>query len=257
VATYFHNLATILQCSNAGLRYAPGQAATFIPGSLNVSYSNTATVSHYLLQKPTGEYAIAAYSEQLMNGAQATVTDTINFGQTFASVKVYDVQTGSAPIATLSNVSSYALTLNPSDTYLIVLSNSGQTIIKDNADASGVAVVGTWAASTGTAGFYGSNYIYTGIGSGATVTFTPPLSTTATYDVYARWTTNANRATNTRITVNYAGGSGNYMVNQQLNNGVWMFIGSFPFNAGSGNVVVSNNGANGIVVADAIEFIQH
>jgi hypothetical protein len=239
------------------LRYAPGQAATFTPGTLNVSYSNTTTVSHCLLQKPTGEYVIAAYSEQLMNGAQSSATDTINFGQTFGSVQIYDVQTGPAPIAILSNVSSYSLTLNPSDTYLIVLGNAGETIIKDNSDPSGVSIVGTWTASTGVPGYYGSNDIYTGPGGGASVTFTPSISVAGTYDVYARWTTNANRATNALITVNHVGGASNSNANQQLNNGVWMLIGSYSFNSGaSGNVVVSNSGANGIVVADAVKFVR-
>lgn len=258
VATYYHNLTTLLSCANTGLQYAPGQAASFTPGTLNVSYSNTSTVSHYLLQKPTGEFVIAAYSEQLMNGGQAAVSDTINFGQTFASAQVYDVQTGTTSITTLTNASSYTLTLNPSDTYLIVLSNATQTIVKDNGDPTGIAIAGSWQSSTGATGYYGSNYIYTGIGSGATVTFTPTIGTAGTYDVYARWTTNANRATNTRYTINYAGGSSNVNVNQQTNNGTWVLLGSYSFNAGTtGNVVVSNNGANGIVVADAVEFVLH
>ncbi|MFL6260841.1 MAG: RICIN domain-containing protein [Thermoanaerobaculia bacterium] len=122
MATYYHNMTTIL-ASTSGT-YGPGQPPTFTPGSLNVTYSNTTTAAHLLMQKPTGEYVIADWHEVLMDGTQTSqtrATDTITFGQTFATVKVYDVEIGTTPIATLSNVSSYTLTLNPCDMYLLVL----------------------------------------------------------------------------------------------------------------------------------------
>ncbi|HVU34176.1 MAG TPA: hypothetical protein VHE61_12125 [Opitutaceae bacterium] len=122
VATYFHTLTTLLQCSNPSLRYAPGEAATFVPGGLDVSFANTTSVSHFILQKPTGEYVIAVYSEQLMNGSEKEAMDTVHFGKTFPRAEVYDVEKGTTPITTQSNASSCTLTLLPSDTYLIVLS---------------------------------------------------------------------------------------------------------------------------------------
>jgi hypothetical protein len=119
MATYYHNMTTIL-ASTSGT-YGPGKPPTFMPGSLNVTYSNTTTAAHLLMQKPTGEYVIADWHEVLMNGTQANATDTITFGRTFATVEVYDVETGTTPIATLSNVSSYTLAMNPCDMYLLVL----------------------------------------------------------------------------------------------------------------------------------------
>jgi len=63
-----------------------------------------------------------------MDGTETRATDTITFGQTFATVKVYDVETGTTPIATLSNVSSYTLTtMNPCDMYLLVLTPAAVT----------------------------------------------------------------------------------------------------------------------------------
>ena len=127
MATYYHNMTTIL-ASTSGT-YGPGQPPTFTPGSLNVTYSNTTTAAHLLMQKPTGEYVVADWHEVLMNGTQANTTDTITFGQTFATVQVYDVETGTTPIATLSNVSSYTLTLNPCDMYLLVLTPAAVTAL--------------------------------------------------------------------------------------------------------------------------------
>jgi hypothetical protein len=125
MATYYHNMTTIL-ASTSGT-YGPGQPPTFTPGSLNVTYSNTTTAAHLLMQKPTGEYVIADWHEVLMEGTPPSATDTIMFGQTFATVKVYDVETGTTPIATLSNVSSYTLTMNPCDMYLLVLTPAAVT----------------------------------------------------------------------------------------------------------------------------------
>jgi hypothetical protein len=125
MAMYYHNMTTIL--ASASGTYGPGQPPTFTPGSLNVTYSNTTTAAHLLMQKPTGEYVIADWHEVLMNGTQANATDTITFGQTFATVQVYDVETGTTPIATLSNVSSYTLTMTPCDMYLLVLTPAAVT----------------------------------------------------------------------------------------------------------------------------------
>jgi len=49
MATYYHNMTTIL-ASTSGT-YGPGQPPTFTPGSLNVTYSNTTTAAHLLMQK--------------------------------------------------------------------------------------------------------------------------------------------------------------------------------------------------------------
>ena len=73
---------------------------TFTPKLLNATFSDPA-VSHLVMQKPTGEFVVAAWSEQLMNGL--------------------------TPIAVQHNVSRYTLALKPSDTYLLVLSGENGT----------------------------------------------------------------------------------------------------------------------------------
>lgn len=122
VAGYYHTLTTLLSSTRG--RYKRGSARTFAPSSLPVSYANTLTASHLLLQKPTGEFVLAAWSEQLMDGTQHPVADTLSFGRTFASVKVYNIETGGTPFAVLYNAKQYTLRMNPSDTYLLVLANA-------------------------------------------------------------------------------------------------------------------------------------
>ena len=121
----FHTLTTLLKSARGG--YGPGAPRTFRPRPLTVAFPNP-SVSHLLMQKPTGEYVVAAWSEQLMNGKAHDDSETIGFGQSFANVRVYDVERGMTPIAVRHNVSHYTLTLKPSDTYLLVLSNEGKRI---------------------------------------------------------------------------------------------------------------------------------
>ncbi|MFH1146589.1 MAG: right-handed parallel beta-helix repeat-containing protein [Pseudomonadota bacterium] len=127
------------------------------------------------------------------------------------------------------------------------------TFVVDN-DAASFA--GTWTAGTSTLGYYASNYRSCPAGTGAaTATWTPEITTPGDYDVYARWTAYTNRATNAPYTINYDGASETIPVNQQANGGRWVYLGTYPFAAGtSGNVMLSDN-ADGYVIADGILFI--
>ena len=128
-------------------------------------------------------------------------------------------------------------------------------IIVDNTQAT---LVGTWTASTYTAGYYGSNYITDGDTDkgGKSATFTPDLPASGSYEVLARWTTGSNRATDVPFIITDASGTTTVTENEQIDNGTWESLGTYTFNAGtSGNVKISNAGTNGYVIADAVEFI--
>jgi hypothetical protein len=118
-ATYFHTLTTLLQSTRG--RYGPGAVPTFKPGSLAASFTNPA-VSHLVMQKPTGEFILAAWSEQLMTGLEHEETNTVDFGKSFRTIRVYDVENGTQPIAVLHNTRRCSLHMKPSNTYLLVLS---------------------------------------------------------------------------------------------------------------------------------------
>jgi lysophospholipase L1-like esterase len=132
----------------------------------------------------------------------------------------------------------------------------GSEVIVDNLDAT---YVGAWTASTATSGFFGSNYAHDGFALPGTksATFTPTIPVAGTYEVFARWTSFSNRATNARYDVVHAAGTTTAPpMNQQLNSNVWMSLGSYPFSAGTtGSVVLRNDAANGYVVADAVRFV--
>jgi hypothetical protein len=72
--------------------------------------------------------------------------------------------------------------------------------------------------------------------------------------VYAMWYSGSNRATNAKYTVNFEGGVTDTTVNQQLNGGQWMSLGTFTFNAAGYSVVLHKN-TGGVVIADAIQLV--
>lgn len=130
------------------------------------------------------------------------------------------------------------------------------TLVKDNADSSGISAMGTWSVSTTTPGYYGVDYLHDGnVHGGKSLRFSPSITTAGSYDVYVRWTAASNRATNVPIDVTHATGTATFTKNQQQNNATWVLLGTFLLNAGTaGNVNVRDDGANGYVVADAVKF---
>lgn len=99
-------------------------------------------------------------------------------------------------------------------------------------------------------------YLIEGDGS-ATATFTPsPSLLGGTYDVYAWWSVHANRATNAKFLVNHDGGQDEVVVNQEQNGGQWNLLGQYDIAAGTGSVVLTNEGANQYIMADAIRWYR-
>lgn len=135
---------------------------------------------------------------------------------------------------------------------------SGTTgVVVDSEDANGVTITGNWVASSTTGGFNGTGYLHdNGEGRGQkSVRFTPVIPSTGNYHVSLRWAAHANRATNVPITITHGGGVANATVNQQSNGGVWFNLGVFNFTAGTaGNLLLSNTGVNGHVIADAAQW---
>lgn len=139
-------------------------------------------------------------------------------------------------------------------------SNGSQAIIVDNSDPAGVSIAGDWTASAASSGFYGANYLHDGnTNKGSdSVIFRPNLPQSGMYQVYARWTENANRASAVPIDVSGVNGVKTFFVNQTQNGGQWVFLTTTNFNAGTnGFVRIRNGGTTGYVIADAVEFVYN
>lgn len=121
--------------------------------------------------------------------------------------------------------------------------------------------VGEWTGSTTIATYVGDGYIHDAdAGKGTkTVTFIPELPESGQYEVRIAYPIGANRATNTAVTVFSADGEFEISLNQRVPgeiDGRFERLGRYRFEkAGQSFVIVSNAGTDGVVVADAVQFI--
>lgn len=135
-------------------------------------------------------------------------------------------------------------------------------------DLSGIVVddaqakrVGDWTSSTSVATYVGEGYIHDANSEKGTktVTFIPELPASGQYEVRIAYPIGANRATNTAVTVFSADGEFEISLNQRVPgdiDGRFQKLGRYRFEkAGQSFVIVSNAGTDGVVVADAVQFI--
>jgi hypothetical protein len=98
-ATYVHNLTTLLA----------DKSSNFTPRKFDYSILDKPTTVHDLLiEKSDGTLALAVWGERAKGAEEVAV----KFGAAQARVKLYDPTVGTAPIRTLTNVSSLPLTLS-------------------------------------------------------------------------------------------------------------------------------------------------
>ena len=108
-ALYLHNLTTVLAERGDGDRRAPTKTPAKAPGKLAYAIPDQpATVHDLLLQKRDGTFALVVWGERVTGSDRVTV----RLGKAHPSVRVYDPTVGTAPVRTLSNVSSLTLTLS-------------------------------------------------------------------------------------------------------------------------------------------------
>ena len=128
-------------------------------------------------------------------------------------------------------------------------------------DDSQARQVGAWRQSTSVHPFIGSGYL-TDDGKHdqtSTVTFQPDIPETARYEVRFAYTAGTNRASNVRVTVFSADGEKTIAVDERKAPPIeshFISLGQYTFDRSSqGFVMVSNEGADGDVTADAVQFV--
>ena len=131
-------------------------------------------------------------------------------------------------------------------------------IVIDDAQAR---KVGEWKISQFAPGFIGEGYASdVGEGKGEkTITFQPEALNAGKYEVRLAYTALDNRASNVPVTIFSADGDKTIKINQKEPppiDGHFVSLGQYNFEKnGAGFVLVSNEGANGDVIADAVQFI--
>jgi hypothetical protein len=122
--------------------------------------------------------------------------------------------------------------------------------------------VGFWKDSQYIKRYIAAGYTHddnTGKGE-KTLTFVPGLPASGRYEVRLAYTYGPTRAENTPVTVFGADGERTLFINQRLPppiDGRFISLGAYNFErAGQSFVIVSNEGTNGYVIADAVQFLQ-
>jgi len=217
---------------------------------------DTATVN--LIAQLSQQMGVSPYKVQGVGSGGMSVSDA---GSVYgASAWLFEVSGSGMPtVFNYDNLKSYYF---PKCLPILIamcrMSENGATIsasseiVIDNAKA---VFTGTWPSSSTFTGYYGSGYKYHSGGTGinkATWSFNIP--TAGSWQVYARWTSSANRATNAKYTVNHASGSTTVTKNQEANGGSWQSLGTFNFNVAAYSVRLSDN-ADEYVIADAIRLV--
>lgn len=233
--------ATGLAPIPTGLTASPANA------QVQLSWTGALDAAHYTVKRataPGGPYVIVGTS---------TATSFVDVGLTNDTTFYYVVsaiRTDGGESANSAQVSARPrVVTNPPVSLILDNTNSAVTRLPTAAD---------WVTSTSSTGIYGSNYYHdnnTGGVGGKSVLYAPNLPAAGSYSVYLRWPALSNRASNTPVEIHHAEGTSVYTANQRINGGTWMLLGTFPFNAGTGGrVVIRNDGANGYVIADAVQF---
>jgi hypothetical protein len=147
----------------------------------------------------------------------------------------------------------------------------GQVIVWTNAVSSTNGVIldqggpGTanstgWSTGANSGGWGGNFYFHDGATGKGTkwVSYRPTLPTNGTYEVYAWWVSDLNRATNTPMDIIHAAGTNRVLVNQRLSSGGWFKLMTTNFNAGTNGLLIlrnDNTTAGQYCIADGIRFL--
>ena len=126
-------------------------------------------------------------------------------------------------------------------------------------DAREADRTGTWTPSTHTGPFLGDGYLTDDNKAQGqkSVRFALKLAKPGKYEVRLAYSALANRASNTPVTIHYAGGDETLRIDQRKKapiDGLFLPLGTFDLDEKS-SVVVTNADANGYVVIDAVQLL--
>ena len=96
----------------------------------------------------------------------------------------------------------------------------------------------------------------------ASVTWTPQIPERGEYAVYISYKSLPSSTAAAHYTVHHLGGASDFIVNQKMGGGTWMYLGTFEFDEGDSGYVMLDNGTpeghrlevGALVTADAVRF---
>ncbi|GAA5505080.1 FAD-dependent oxidoreductase [Novipirellula caenicola] len=128
-------------------------------------------------------------------------------------------------------------------------------------DDSKAQLTGTWRPSTSSSKFVEHGYVHddNAADGKASIAFVTTLPKAGEYEVRLAYPVNSNRASNVKVIVDHADGSTTVSVNQKEDppiDSLFVSLGKFRFDANQkASVRITNEGTNGHVVADAVQWL--
>lgn len=141
---------------------------------------------------------------------------------------------------------------------LVTQSSSWETII-DNETSGRFTASSNWGVSTYSSQRYGSNYRYiTPQAISDAAWYQANIPTTGNYEVFAWYPANSGYNSSTPFVIATTSGNQVVRVNQQINGGSWVSLGTFNLSGGDHDVVgVSRwTSTTGYVIADAVKIVS-
>ena len=141
---------------------------------------------------------------------------------------------------------------------MIVQSNRAQGIVVDDRNAK---KIGSWKESSSVKSYVDDGYLHDENKDRGkkSVTFEPSSLETGSYTVRMSYAHGDNRSSKTQVRVFSADGDSLITVNQKSpppEDGIWTHLGKYRFEkGGAAFVIVSNENADGHVIADAVQFV--
>jgi hypothetical protein len=129
-------------------------------------------------------------------------------------------------------------------------------------DDTKAQVQGEWSSGRTVGPFVDDGYLHDGdVDKGKkSVRFAPPIEKAGQYEVRLAYSAHSNRATNVPVTIESAEGRTVARVNQRQSPPIdktWQSLGTFRFEPGKpAAVTIANEGTDGHVIADAVQFLS-
>ncbi|WP_160376814.1 N-acetylmuramoyl-L-alanine amidase, partial [Flavobacterium hydrocarbonoxydans] len=200
--------------SNAPTTITPAAGQIYVSTPVNFSWDSTISNADYRIQvskSSAGWNNTDGFTTSTSPNSTVVVNDVVNTVKTYSwnatnsavsespvggTVYYYTIRSYSP--ATGTSTYSAPVSFTPISAGCTV---PGETsIIVDNLNAT---LVGTWTATSATAGYIGSNYIHDGDTAKGTktATFTPTIAQRGKYEVFINFTAGSNRPTNVPVDI--------------------------------------------------------
>jgi fibronectin type 3 domain-containing protein len=218
-------------------------AAPTSPTTLTLTWSEAATnLTGYTIQQSTDDATWIAAGSPAPSSSGFNIT-----GLTAGAIYYFRIE------ATNSAGNSSFTTTGP-----ITMPSATAATVEQDITSPLVNFTGNWWYGSFLPGYFGTQFVNDGNQDkgGSSVQFNPPLPVAGKYAVYVWYPAATHNASNVPVSIATSTGIVTVTINEQQNGGGWFLLGTYSFNAAGASVTFSNTGTNGLVVANAVQFVQ-